>query len=327
VRVNLYTLGGTIAMAGRDGVGGGGAVARLSGADLLAHVPGLPGTGIDVRVEDVRAVPSACLRMEDLLDLAERAGAAVAAGDGPCGVVVLQGTDTIEETAFLLDLVWPEPAPIVVTGAMRNASLAGPDGPANVLAAIRLASSEHARDRGCLVAFNDEIHAARWVRKTHSASTATFASPDTGPVGFFVEGEPTFFVPARHRDVLARPVGKLPPVALYTVTLDDDGAMLHGISDRYAGLVVAAFGVGHVPDWLAAPLGEIAARIPVVLASRTGSGPVFAATYGYAGSESDLHARGLISAGMLHPYKARILLRMLLAYGADRNAIAARFRY
>jgi L-asparaginase len=165
--VVLFTLGGTIAMAGHDG----GVVARLSGRDLVAGAGKLDDEGADVEVRDLRAVPSADLSFVDILDAIDAAGAAVAAG--ACGIVLTQGTDTLEESAFLIDAVWAHDAPFIVTGAMRNPTLPGADGPANVLAAIQVAAAPEARRRGALVVFNDEIHAARHVRKSHSASTAT----------------------------------------------------------------------------------------------------------------------------------------------------------
>jgi L-asparaginase len=316
----VFFLGGTIAMAGhRDGV-----VQRLTGADIVAAVPQLADLASAVQTHDFRAMPSACLSVDDIVELAASAETAVA--EGATGVVVVQGTDTIEETAYLIDLVWPHRAPVVVTGAMRNPTLAGADGPANLLAAVRVASSERCAGLGCLVVLNDQVHAARYVRKTHSSNPASFASPDTGPLGHLVEGVPVVLSRPPSRLTLPRPASAgMAPVALVTVALDDDGGLLAAVADRYAGLVVAAFGVGHVPAGLAAPLGELAARIPVVLASRTGAGAVFAHTYGFAGSESDLRSRGLIGAGLLDPYKARILLRLLLATGADRAAIEATF--
>ncbi|MFC0028216.1 asparaginase [Micromonospora chaiyaphumensis] len=319
--VALFTLGGTIAMAG---TGAGGVVSRLTGADLTAAVPGLGEIPLDVR--DVEAVPSAALAYRQVLDLVDAAGAAVA--DGATGVVVTQGTDTLEETAFLADLLWPHPEPLVFTGAMRNPTLAGPDGPANLLAAARVAAAPAARDLGVLVAFNDEVHAARFARKTHSTSTATLASPDAGPLGHVIEGAVRLLTrPPRHaplppvdRDRLAAT-----RVALHTVTLDDDPALLDALTPGLDGLVVAGFGVGHVPPAFAPALGALAARMPVVLASRTGAGPVLRDTYGAVGSETDLRRRGLVCGGLLDPYKAKVLLRLLLAGGADRAAVAEAF--
>jgi L-asparaginase/Glu-tRNA(Gln) amidotransferase subunit D len=321
VSVVLFTLGGTIAMAG---VGATGVVARLTGAELAAAVPGLADLPLEVR--DVEAVPSADLTYRRILDLVAAAGAAVA--DGATGVVVTQGTDTLEETAFLADLVWPHPAPLVFTGAMRNPTLAGPDGPANLLGAVRVAAAPVARDLGVLVAVNDEIHAARYVRKTHSTSTATFASPNAGPLGHVIEGEVRLLVrPARHAPLASVDPDRLAAtrVALHTVTLDDDVALLDGLAHGRQGLVVAGFGVGHVPPAFAPALGALAERMPVVLTSRTGAGSVLRQTYGAVGSETDLRRRGLVNGGLLDPYKAKVLLRLLLAGGADRAEIAAAF--
>ncbi|MFI7220504.1 asparaginase domain-containing protein [Micromonospora maritima] len=319
--VALFTLGGTIAMAG---AGAGGVVARLTGADLTAAVPGLADVPLDVR--DVETVPSAALAYRQILDLVDAAAGAVAGG--ATGVVVTQGTDTLEETAWLADLVWPHAAPLVFTGAMRNPTLAGPDGPANLLAAVRVAAAPAARDLGVLVAFADEVHAARFVRKTHSTSTGTFVSPNAGPLGHVVEGRVRVLTrPPRHAPLPAVDRQRLAAtrVALHTVTLDDDVALLDAVAAGRDGLVVAGFGVGHVPPAFAPALGALAGRIPVVLTSRTGAGSVLRDTYGAVGSERDLRRRGLVDGGLLDPYKAKVLLRLLLAAGADRPAVAEAF--
>jgi L-asparaginase len=172
----------------------------------------------------------------------------------------------------------------------------------------------------------DEVHAAARVRKTHSASVAAFASPDGGPLGYVVEGAVQLLQRPPERLVLPPPARPAPRVALYTATLGDDGSLLAGLAGRVDGLVIAGFGAGHVPEEWVAPLTDAAARIPVVLASRTGAGPVFTGTYGFPGSERDLIARGLIPAGFRHPLKARVLLRLALAAGLDRAAVTAAFR-
>jgi len=240
--------------------------------------------------------------------------------------VVTQGTDTIEETAYLLDLLVASDAPVVVTGAMRNPSLAGPDGPANILAAIRVAASGGARELGCVVVMNDQIHAARWVAKAHTASPAAFISPGFGPLGHVAEGEVHIPLRLRDRSPLFSPVprGQV-RVGLVTIALGDDHVLIDALADHADGLVVAAFGAGHVPADTVTSLAALAARIPVVLAARAGAGPVHRHTYGFPGSETDLLARGLISAGYLASLKARLLLHLLIATGADRTRIREAF--
>ena len=314
--ITAFFLGGTISMTGHDD----GAVSRLVAADLIDAVPQLADLDVSLDARDFRRLPSACLTFDDIVELV-----AAAAGSGADGIVVVQGTDTIEETAYLIDLLWAGDAPIVVTGAMRNPSLAGPDGPANLLAAMTVAASERFRGCGALVVLNDEVHAARYVRKTHSTNTATFASPNAGPLGLVVEGEAVaMFGLARRRT--HTPTGRVGArVPIFAVGMGDDATMLTALGPTCDGLVVAGFGAGHVPDTLAEPVGALAQRVPVVLASRAGAGPVLAHTYGFVGSETDLLARGLISAGLLDPYKARVLLRVALACGYDRAAIVAAF--
>jgi L-asparaginase len=342
-RILLVALGGTIAMTGT----GRGVAATMTADDILAAVPGLDRLGVDLETITFRNQPSASLSVPDLLGLYE-----LIAPREAYGVVVTQGTDTLEETAYALDLLHDGPFALVMTGAMRNPTLAGADGPANVLAAVAVAASPDARDLGCLVVASDEIHAARRVRKTHSTSVATFASPDGGPLGYLVEGVPRFVNrPARRSrsypptvsPPAAVPSGTgdgteqatltydrdeqvwLPRVGVYTATLGDDGALLEDFSSTLDGLVIAAFGVGHVHSAWPERLSRITARIPVVLASRTGAGPVLRSTYDYPGSELDLLRRGLIPAGFLHPYKARLLLQFLLSRGAGREQIIEAF--
>ncbi|GGV51326.1 asparaginase [Streptomyces spectabilis] len=316
-RVAVISLGGTIAMTAQTAAG---ATPTLSADDLVAAVPGLADTGIHVEVDDFRRLPGASLSFSDLLELAVKIE--TLAVDG---VVITQGTDTIEETAYLLDLVTAGDMPVVVTGAMRNASMAGADGPANVLAAIRVAASSEARGAGCVVVFGEEIHAARWVRKTHATSPTAFTSYP-GPIGYIAEDRVRIVTrPAGSAAVDPRDATAPARTAVVTVGLGDDGTILRAVGDQVDGLVVAAFGAGHVPMACVDALTDLAKRMPVILTTRTGSGPVLRQTYGFPGSESDLLARGLIPASTLAPMKARILLQLLLMTSATKDEITQSF--
>lgn len=308
--VVVVTMGGTIASpAGDDG----GARPRLAGDELVA---GLAPAGVRVRAVSFRQFPSVECTIPDLVELVDLAQSAVAGGAS--GVVVTLGTDTLEEAAFVLDLLWSEDAPLVLTGAMRTPGSPGADGPANLAASMAVAADPELRGVGCLVVLGDEIHAARLVQKTHTASPAAFRSRLGGPVGWVAEGRPRLGLRPvrRHRVAVARPVGAAPPVALVRLGLGDDGRQVRALAGLgYAGAVVEAFGGGHVPSGLVGDLEALARAMPVVLASRTGAGEVLRATYGFPGSERDLLARGLIGAGVLDGLKARLALTLLLLAG------------
>ena len=320
--VAVLSLGGTISSTQTEG--GPGVAPSLTGEALVEDVPEISEVA-EVSAESFRQVPGSELTLEDLIELATEIEGRI--DEGATGVVVTQGTDTIEETCFVLDLLVDRDAPVVVTGAMRNPTLPGAEGPANLLASVRVATGEPARGLGTLVVLNDEIHAARFVQKTHTSNPATFRSPLAGPVGYVFEDNVR---------IVTRPVGRrhieLPeetrdhPVALYTVGLGDDGRLLEQIGRLgYEGIVIEAFGVGHVPSVMAEPLESLADEMPVVLASRTGSGEVHRETYGFTGSESDLLDRGLINAGMLDGPKARLFLSLLLRSGASKEEVAGEF--
>jgi len=312
--VAVFSLGGTIAMTSQDA---GGATPTLSAADLVAAVPGLAETGVQIQVHDFRRLPGASLAFSDLLDLVKEIGSL-----DVDGVVITQGTDTIEETSYLIDLVYSAETPIVVTGAMRNASMAGADGPANMLAAVRVAASAEARGLGTVVVFGEEIHAARWVRKTHATSPTAFTSYP-GPIGYVAEDRVRIWSqPAEEPKIPLNQLSNNVRTAVALVGLGDDGVVLRAIGTQVNGLVVAAFGAGHVPMSCVDALADLAKEMPVILATRTGAGPVLSDTYGFPGSEADLLSRGLIPANSLGPVKARILLQLLLMRGADHSEIA-----
>lgn len=309
--VTVLALGGTIAMM--PGASGG-VVPQLTGEMLVAAVPVLREIA-HIRTQAFRQLPSAHLQFDDLEALAAAIRQAVAGGAR--GVVVTQGTDTIEETAFALDLLLGLDAAVVVTGAMRNPSLPGADGPANLLAAVQVAVSEVARGIGCVVVMNDEIHAARFVRKTHTSSPAAFTSPLAGAIGWLREGRVRVsLAPPRMGALTAQPAAQPARVALVTIGLGDDGALVRAaVAAGFDGMVVEATGGGHVAPAVADALEEAARQMPVVLASRAGTGEVLSATYGYAGAEIDLQRRGLVRAGWLDGIKARVLLTLLLRRG------------
>ncbi|GAA1647494.1 asparaginase [Georgenia ruanii] len=315
--VAVGALGGTIAMTPAHP--GEPVAPELSAAQLIRTVRGLEAVA-HVAATSLRNLPSPALTTADVLDALAWARAQV--DDGAAGVVLTHGTDTLEESAFLLDLLWDRPAPLVLTGAMRPPRSPGPDGPANLYAAVVVAAAPAARDLGAVVVLDDEVHLARWVTKTRTAGVGAFASPGAGPVGRVVEGALVLTLrPARRAAPLPVPAGAA-QVALLEFTLGDDGALLRLLGGAgFDGVVVAGAGAGHVSPTAAEAVSCAAERMPVLIASRTGSGPTATRTYGYPGSETDLVRRGAQLAGSLTGRKARLLLWALLAGGADAATV------
>jgi L-asparaginase len=317
--IALIGVGGTIAMAHTEQ---GGVAPALNAGKLLDAVPGL-GSLVRPRPINLKNLPSPHLRLEDLPDIA--AGITAALADGCTGVVVSQGTDTIDEVAFGLQLLNVWPAPVVVTGALRHPSQAGADGPGNLLDAMRVAAHPAARGRGVMVVLNTTIHAADRVIKRHASRPDAFASP-RGTLGEIIEDAVYFEAPADSPGMGAAAGCSQPdPVALLPAALGDDGRLVDYLQGAgYRALVVDGMGGGHLTPAMTDRLQQLDAAFPVIVASRTGGGRTLRQTYGYQGGEIDLAHRGVIRAGSLTGLKARIAVSLLLGAGAD-NAALRRF--
>jgi L-asparaginase len=177
------------------------------------------------------------------------------------------------------------------------------------------------------VVFADEIHSARFVTKVHTSSVGAFQSRSTGPLGWVTEGHPVIATrPATRLNLDVPSDVAVPPVALLRLSLDDDGRMLTALASLgFAGAVVEGFGGGHVTPAMVPLMKRLAVQMPIVLASRTGSGEVLSSSYRYPGSEIELLEAGLIRAGSLDGLKARVVLAMCLAAGLSPHQIAAAF--
>jgi L-asparaginase len=317
-RIVLLSLGGTIA----TGPGPDGLVPQLSAEDLLALAPQLADVA-ELEAVGFRQVPGASLTLGDVVAVADELRNRPADG-----YVVTQGTDTLEETAFALDLLLEPTAPVVVTGAMRSPAWPGSDAPANLVAAVLAAADPRVAALGVVAVLGDELHAARAVRKEHTTSPAAFRSPLGGALGLVSEGRVTLvakpFTPSP--TLPQEPGAEDPEVALLATGLGDDGRLARALLTLgYDGAVVEATGGGHVADRMVADLEALAGHMPVVLAARGRNGRVLTSTYAFPGSEVDLIERGLVPAGTLDAVKARILLALLLRTGASREDVSGAF--
>lgn len=289
--------------------------ALLAGIPALAGVPGL-------RARGLLELPGAHLGAGDALTIARAALGETAAGRG---VVITHGTDTLEETAVLCDVLHPRSEPIVLTGAIRPSSAPGADGPANLLDAVAAAGAPQCEGLGAVVVFAGELHAARAVRKVASLSPAAFGSPARGPLGTVAEGR------VRLRATPRRPPTPLPVpdvlharVPIVPTFLGDDGAGLRAaLRDGADAIVFVALGAGHVAPPVLAALREVAAAVAVALTVRPEQGVLAHETYGFEGAEGDVRSSGALPAAALSPQAARMILLAGIGGGCGRDALAA----
>ena len=309
-RVLVAALGGTISAAPDKQ---GHSIPARSATELVASVPEA-GEIAAVSTADVKLVSSRAITPSDMCSLAQRIRVGVR--EGCDGVVVTHGTDTIEETAYALALQLDLGVPVVLTGAMRLAHEAGTDGPANLVAALRVAVTPRVAMLGPVIVMHDEIHMARWATKVHTSRVAAFSSPGFGPVGHVAEGKVHLHARCAASDYLGMPDRLDKRVEIIWVSTGADGLLVDAAASAAHGLIVAGTGGGHVPPAMAVSLRSAVERgLPIVLASRCIGGPVLEDTYAGVGSETDLRAIGLHPAGMLAPIKARLRLLAALALG------------
>jgi len=319
-QVHVLFTGGTISM--RVDPGTGAAMPALSGEEIVSKVPGLKKEA-RLTLEDYARLPGPHVTPHWMWRLKERVGE-VLADASVDGVVLTHGTDTLEETAYLLDLTLASPKPVVFCGAMRTVSEPGWDGPANLLAAVRTAVHPASSGRGVLVTVGEQIHAAAEATKWHSQSLAAFRSPH-GPLGVIDRGQVVYHRPPFRAAVL--PARRLvSEVDLHTMAAGVDDALVRASLARGArGLVLEATGCGNVPPAvLPAVRAALAKGIPVVLVSRCSEGRL-APAYGYEGGGRMLKEMGLIFGQELPGAKARIKLMVALGVSADAADVRRMF--
>ncbi|MBK6779481.1 MAG: asparaginase [Gemmatimonadetes bacterium] len=313
--IHLLFTGGTISMQ-RDARAGGNVPAH-DGAALVALAPELPAVA-PFTVEDWGRYPACHMGPDTLWALRSRV-AAVQGGGAARGIVVTHGTDTLEETAYLLGRTLDPAVPVVLTGAMRTSSEAGWDGPRNLTDAARVAADPASRGRGAMVVFAGKIFDGRTVAKVQATALDAFAAPHGAPIGEVAEGRVTFHAAAGPRTPLA-PAGLSARVALVPLTLGDDGAVLDLLRPTHDGVVLGAFGSGNLPPG-ALPAIErwIGEGKPVVLGSRCLFGEVSPA-YAFPGGGATVVRLGAVPAGPRTLAQARLELALALAAGVPYGA-------
>ncbi len=272
------------------------------------------GAAIAVEVRSLLQKPSNAISLDDLMSL-RRECQALAESSDVTGIVITHGTDTLEETAYFLDITLPDSPTLVLTGSQRAPHEPGTDAFRNIADAVMVAASDEARGLGTLVVFNQSIFSARQVRKVNSFQVNGFAAPDVGPLGY-VDGDRVRVAmhPARPEALELPADATLPRVDILPAYLDASPALLEAaVAGGAAGLVIDGLGRGHVPpEWLDIIPRITAQGIPVVIVSSCPSGPVHA-SYEFVGSLASLEAAGIVAVPDLSARKARLALSVLLA--------------
>ena len=311
-KILVLHTGGTISMQ----ADASGAVVTSSD-NPMNHVSN-PLEGIQVHSLDFFNLPSPHIKPKHMLALYQKIKEEA---DNYDGVVITHGTDTLEETAYFLDTMEVPHMPIVLTGAMRSSNELGSDGVYNYLSALRVASDDRAADKGVLVVMNDEIHAAKYVTKTHTTNVGTFQTPTHGPLGLITKREILYFKTAepRVRFDLDHIQGLVPIISAYAGMTDELIDMLD--LDQLDGLIIQAFGAGNVPKETAQKLESLLQKgIPVALVSRCFNG-IAEPVYAYQGGGVQLQKSGVFFVKELNAQKARLKLLIALNAGLTGQAL------
>ena len=313
--IHLVFTGGTISMQRDERAGGN--VPTHGGAALVGFAPELATVG-PYRIEDWGRYPACHLGLDKLWALRGRV-AALQRGEGldaiPAGIVITHGTDTLEETAYLLSRTLEPAVPVVITGAMRTAGDAGWDGPRNLTDAARVAASPLSRSRGTMVVFHGDILAGHQAVKVEATALAAFAAPHDAPIGTVKNGQVEFFGPPPSLPPALSPSGLDARVAHIPMVIGDTGHLLELARPTHDGVVIDAFGSGNLPPGAVPAIQRwLADGKPVVLASRCPRG-VVTPVYAFAGGGAGLVRDGVIPAGPRTPGQACMELTIALSSG------------
>ncbi|CAO4147175.1 putative L-asparaginase [Methylorubrum aminovorans] len=313
-RIAVVATGGTIAMKLDPTTHA--PVPALSGADLVTAVPKLKDIAT-IEVTEFSNVPSDYMGPDRWPALSRRIDALLA-DPGIRGAIVLHGTDTLDQTAYFLDLTLKSDKPVVLVGAQRNASDADADGPRNLLNAARQILADGAVGQGVTVTLNHRINAAREVRKTHTSNVETFNSGEAGILGYVDEDRVVFGRRSLRRQTLPLPE-RMPRVDLVAMYAGADGSQVrHAAESGAEAIVVEAYGWGNVNAEMHDAIADVIAKgVPVIVATKVADGRALP-VYGFKGGGNTLRKAGAVFAGDLTPDKARILT--LLALPADKDA-------
>lgn len=312
-KVAAIFTGGTISMKVDKRLSA--AIPAMSSEEIMSMV-----TNID-RIAEIEIVPFARIpgphmTPDLMLELAQVVKSTLKRED-ITGIIITHGTDSLEETAFFLDLNIETDKPIIIVGSMRNASELGYDGPSNLSAAICTAVSEQARNKGVLVVMNNEVNAAKEVTKTHTMSLDTFKSFSFGPLGIVDNDEVIFYRDMPKNSHLLTDTVETSVELIKSVAGANDSYINYCIENGAKGIIIEAMGRGNIPPgMIPGIINAIEKNIPVVVVSRCPMGRVLD-SYGYEGGGKMLRNAGVIFGGDLNGQKARIKLMLALAKTSD----------
>ena len=313
-KILVLHTGGTISMQADDS----GAVVT-SQENPMNHVSN-PLEGVEVHALDFFNLPSPHIKPKHMLALYQKIKEEANHYDG---FVITHGTDTLEETAYFLDTMEVPHKPIVLTGAMRSSNELGSDGVYNYLSALRVASDDKAADKGVLVVMNDEIHAAKYVTKTHTTNVSTFQTPTHGPLGLIMKHEILYFKTAepRVRFDLDKIQGLVPIIPVYAGMTEELLDLLP--VDQLDGLIIQAFGAGNVPKEISQKLNALIQEgLPIALVSRCFNG-IAEPVYAYEGGGVCLQNAGVFFVKELNAQKARLKLLIAINAGLTGDELRA----
>lgn len=321
IKIAFISTGGTISMqSNSEGL----ATPKAGAKELIDEIKNYR-DGIIIEDIEFRKIPSAHMTISDLLDLRKKI---IEISEKKYdGIVITHGTDTMEETAYFLDLTLQLEIPIVLTGSQRPLSALGTDAQVNIIDSIMVASDSKAKDMGVLIVFSSEIIPAREATKIHRTRLDTFKSLEFGPIGTVDNGKVLWFRKPMISDTYD--LGNIKDISVDIIPcyLGSDSRLIkNSINDDVNGIVLQALGAGHVPEATLDGIAEaIKYSVPVILASRPYMGRFFTNTYGFKGSEKYLRKMGVIFGEDLTPQKIRIKLMVLLSLGYNYNKIKNEF--